>query len=140
MPEVALSTMWGLGRFSTLSEFFHEASRAGFTRFELNHGVSPALLNAVSLKGCTIASIHEPCPADPSAGELKRRNWLISARDEERRQEGVRAIERSIDLAQKLGPRWLSSTRGALKLIPRPRTRCSDCAGPDRPGRMITSG
>lgn len=99
--KFALSTMWGIKRFDTLKQFFDEGSALGFARFELNHAVDSAMLKHVN--GYRIVSVHEPCPADVSAGELKKRNWLISAPDEHNRREGVNAVKRSIDLARQFG-------------------------------------
>jgi sugar phosphate isomerase/epimerase len=96
--DIALSTMWAIGRFQSLADFFDAGARLGFARFELNHAVDSTMLAGLSLNG-TITSIHEPCPADLSMGELKRRGWLVSALDEEKRQLGVAAILRTIDLA-----------------------------------------
>ena len=100
--SAVLSTMWAIGRFDRLVDFFDAGAKLGFARFELNHGINSAMLAGLSLDG-TIASVHEPCPADVSMRELKKRNWLISARDEEQRQLGVAAMVRSIDLAHDLG-------------------------------------
>jgi len=97
-----LSTMWAIGRFRRLADFFDAGSRLGFTRFELNHAIDSTMLAGLSLDG-TIASIHEPCPADVSMGVLKKRDWLVSALDEEKRRQGVAAVMRSIDLAHELG-------------------------------------
>ena len=94
--------MWAFGRFPSLTGFFEAGKELGFDRFELNHGVDSAMLEGLSLKGM-IPSVHEPCPADISMVELKRRNWLISAPDEHGRRQGVLAAQRSIDLAQELG-------------------------------------
>ena len=102
--DVALSTMWAIGQFQNLADFFSAGRRLGFARFELNHGINSAMLEGLSLNGM-ITSIHEPCPADLSASLLKERNWLISAPDEENRQQGVAAVRRSIDLAHRLGVR-----------------------------------
>jgi sugar phosphate isomerase/epimerase len=99
VAEVALSTMWGVKRFDTLDEFFKQGSAIGFTRFELNHAIDSAMLKNVN--GYRIVSVHEPCPADISVGELKKRNWLISAPNERDRREGVSAVKKSIDLAAK---------------------------------------
>jgi sugar phosphate isomerase/epimerase len=93
--------MWGINKFATLAEFFEQGRALGFTRFELNHAVDSTMLK--NLNGARIVSIHEPCPADISVGELKKRDWLISATNENNRCEGVNAIKRSIDLAQQLG-------------------------------------
>ncbi len=100
--DYALSTMWAIGRFPSLADFFKAGRELGFDRFELNHGVDSAMLDGLSLKGM-VPSVHAPCPADISVLELKRRNWLISAPDEEGRRRGVHAAQRSIDLAQELG-------------------------------------
>jgi len=100
--DFALSTMWAIGRFPNLADFFAEGRELGFTRFELNHGVDSAMLEGLSLNG-EIPSIHEPCPADISVPELRRRNWLISAPDEDERRQGVLSVQRSIDLAQRVG-------------------------------------
>ena len=101
--DVTLSTMWAIGQFQSLAGFFTAAKALGFTRVELNHAVNSAMLDGLNLNGQRITSIHEPCPADPSASVLKARNWLISAPDEEDRQRGVAAVRRSVDLAHKLG-------------------------------------
>lgn len=95
--------MWGIGQFQSLADFFAAAEALGFTRFELNHGVNSAMLKGVSLKSRRIVSVHEPCPADISTSTLSDRNWLISSPDEEKRRQGVIAVQRSIDLAYDLG-------------------------------------
>ena len=102
MFEFALSTMWAVGQFPKLADFFDAGRKLGFARFELNHAVTSAMLEGLSLDGA-ITSVHEPCPADLSMNVLKERNWLVSAPDEEKRRMGVSAIRRSIDLAHKLG-------------------------------------
>jgi sugar phosphate isomerase/epimerase len=100
--DIALSTMWAVGRFPNLADFFTSGRQLGFTRFELNHAIDSAMLAGLTLDGL-ISGVHEPCPADISTAELSRRNWLISAPDEEDRQQGVLAMRRSIDLASTLG-------------------------------------
>jgi len=102
LPDLALSTMWAVGRFGSLADFFAAGRDLGFSRFELNHAVNSAMLAGLSLDG-TISSIHEPCPADVSTLELKQRDWLVSATGEEDRRQGVAATRRSIDLAVGLG-------------------------------------
>jgi HAD superfamily hydrolase (TIGR01549 family) len=101
--RVSLSTMWAIKNFPTLSDFFEYTRRAGFSGIELNHKVNSAMLDGLDLERYPFSSIHEPCPADISADELKKRDWLVSSLDETRRQEGVKAIKNSIALAHKLG-------------------------------------
>jgi sugar phosphate isomerase/epimerase len=102
VSDIALSTMWAIGRFQKLADFFQAGKELGFARFELNHGVDSTMLAGLPLSA-PITSVHEPCPADISADTLKARGWLVSALDEEERRQGVAAVQRSIDLAYELG-------------------------------------
>jgi sugar phosphate isomerase/epimerase len=115
--DIALSTMWGIGRFPSLGDFFEAGKELGFARFELNHAISSDMLAGLSLNGA-ITGVHEPCPADIPAKELKRRNWLISALDEENRRQGVLATRRSIDLAHDLGARVVIVHPGRVDIDP----------------------
>lgn len=115
--DVALSTMWAIGQFPTLAEFFAAGAELGFARFELNHGINSAMLDGLSLAG-SIASLHEPCPADIPLGVLKERNWLVSAEDEQDRRRGVAAVQRSIDLAGALGVRVIIVHPGRVDIDP----------------------
>jgi len=115
--DTALSTMWAIGRFEKLAYFFDSGARLGFSRFELNHGINSSMMAGLSLDG-TITSVHEPCPADVSMGELKKRHWIISALDEEERRQGVAAVVRSIDLAHELGARVVVVHPGQVDMDP----------------------
>lgn len=118
MWDVALSTMWGIGRFQKLGDFFTAGEALGFTCFELNHQVNSAMLNGVNLNSYRITSIHEPCPADVSTATLRAQDWLISFPDEELRQQGVRAVQRSIGLAQELGAGLIVVHSGRVDVDP----------------------
>jgi sugar phosphate isomerase/epimerase len=115
--EIALSTMWAIGQFPSLADFFEAGEKLGFARFELNHAVDSAMLEGQSLNG-KITAIHEPCPADISYPEIKQRNWLISAVDEESRRQGLLATRRSIDLAHELGVRTVIVHPGRVDVDP----------------------
>jgi sugar phosphate isomerase/epimerase len=93
--------MWGIKRFSDLAPFFNGGEEAGFTAFELNHGVDSSMLKG--LEGRHIQSVHEPCPADISTSTLKQNDWLISSLSEENRRQGILAVKRSIEFAASLG-------------------------------------
>ncbi len=118
MWNVALSTMWGVGQFDHLADFFAAGQQLGIHQFELNHKVNSAMLAGVNLTDYRIGSVHEPCPADISMATLTEKNWLISAPDEERRRQGVRAVKRSLDLAQKLGARAVVVHAGKVDVDP----------------------
>lgn len=103
----SLSTMWAMKNFDTLGDFMEAGRRIGFGRVELNHQIDSAMLAGIDLNKHKFSTVHEPCPADISEAELKKRNWLISATDESCRQEGVMSIRRSIDLARQLDARTI---------------------------------
>jgi HAD superfamily hydrolase (TIGR01549 family) len=103
VSDASLSTMWAIKTLPTLTDFFEFARRSGFARIELNHKVTSAMLDGIDMSRYSFSSVHEPCPADLSVDELKKRDWLISSRNEENRRLGVNAVKRSIDLASHLG-------------------------------------
>ena len=101
--DASLSTMWAIKNFPTLADFFEAVRRMGFARIELNHKVTTPMLAGIELSHYQFSSVHEPCPADISEDELKKRDWLISSIDESCRIEGGNAIKRSIDIAHRIG-------------------------------------
>ena len=103
--DASLSTMWAKNNFPNLADFFKAARRLGYARIELNHQIDSAMLAGIDLNQYQFSSVHEPCPSDVSTDELKKRDWLISSPDEDKRVRGVEAIKRSIDLAHQLNAR-----------------------------------
>jgi sugar phosphate isomerase/epimerase len=95
--------MWARNNFSNLEDFFKKAHQLGFPKIELNHQITSAMLAGINLRQYQFRSIHEPCPADLSPEVLKQRDWLVSSPDEDNRRQGVKAIQRSINLAFELG-------------------------------------
>jgi len=114
--DVSLSTMWAMGNYTRLEDFFLAARELGFASVELNHQVNSAMLEGIALSRYRLSSVHEPCPADTPVAALKERNWLISAVDEESRRQGVRAVQRSIELAHRLGVRTIVVHAGSVLL------------------------
>jgi HAD superfamily hydrolase (TIGR01549 family) len=105
--NASVSSMWGMGNFHSLSDFMEASRRIGFRRVELNHQVDSKMLKEITRGGLTFSSVHEPCPADISASEYKKRDWLISSTNDKYRLEGVKSIQRSIDLASELGATYI---------------------------------
>jgi FMN phosphatase YigB (HAD superfamily)/sugar phosphate isomerase/epimerase len=101
--DLSFSTMWGMKKFDDLNDFLACIPRFGMTAVELNHQVQSGVLERMQLAGYQVSSIHEPCPAEVPADEMKKRDLLISAPDAGRRRQGVDSIKRSIDLAHTLG-------------------------------------
>ena len=115
---ISLSTMWGVRKFDQLADMFLAAPRLGFSGVELNHQVSPAMLQGVDFASFPVTSIHEPCPAEIPADTLKKQDILISSPDEERRRQGVASIRRSIDLAKQLGSKVIVIHSGMVQVDP----------------------
>ncbi len=101
--NVSLSTMWAIKNSLTLEDSLIAARQMGFSQIELNHQIDTAMLLGIELSRFSFSSIHEPCPADISTEQLKARDWLVSSLDEACRQEGVKSVRRSIDLAKQIG-------------------------------------
>jgi HAD superfamily hydrolase (TIGR01549 family) len=101
--NASISTMWGVKNFASLGDFLEASRRIGFGSVELNHQVNSNMLENIRMDRHQFSSVHEPCPADISVSVLKQRDWLISATDETCRREGVKSMQRSIDLAHRIG-------------------------------------
>ncbi|MHB8089479.1 MAG: HAD-IA family hydrolase [Anaerolineaceae bacterium] len=101
--DAALSTMWNVGQKMPFGETFAVGRQLGFARFELNHAISPAMLEEIDFNHFRAGNVHDPCPAYFSMTELKKKDWLISSLDETNRKKGVDVTLLTIDLAVKLG-------------------------------------
>lgn len=97
--NASLSTMWAIGNYPDLNEFFQVSRQIGFQKIELNHQVNSAMLSAVNLDHLQFSSIHEPCPADTTTKEIVNRDWTISSTNEDSRKQGVEFVKNSIILA-----------------------------------------
>ena len=104
--NVSLSTMWGIGRFDHMADFATRAESLGFCCVELNHQLSPAMLQQIlSLHrrgGVTISSVHDPCP-NGDGDSVQRPK--VSDLDEDRRQAAVATAQRTMELAARVNAR-----------------------------------
>lgn len=116
--NMSLSSMWGMRNFAQLEDFLVVARRLGFSGVELNHQVTPAMLENLDFEQLPITSLHEPCPALVPADVLKKQDILISSPNEERRRQGVDSIRRSIDLASKVGAKSVVIHAGMVQVDP----------------------
>jgi len=116
--EAALSTMWAIKQFERLSDFIAAARQIGFRQLELNHQVDSRMLAGLDFDHLTITAVHEPCPADTPTPELKSRDWLLSAIHEDDRQQGVKFILRSVDLAREVGAKFVVIHLGTVSNTP----------------------
>ncbi len=105
--NVSLSTMWSCENEIGLLDLLPILDDLELSGIELNHKIKSEDLTGIHLDRFPIHSLHEPCPADVSTTTLVRKDWLISAADEKNRQQGVRMVMRSIDLAHELGVRHI---------------------------------
>jgi HAD superfamily hydrolase (TIGR01549 family) len=103
MYKASLSTMYAGKNFTNLNDFCEFARRKGFASVELNHKIDSQMLGEIGTGQWSFRSIHEPCPADIPMETLVKRDWQVSSVSEENRNEGIKAVKRSIDLAHQLG-------------------------------------
>ena len=60
---LALSTMWGIGRFDNLATMVDKAHELGFTHIEVNYQVTATMLEELkACPGLAVSSVHSPCP------------------------------------------------------------------------------
>jgi putative hydrolase of the HAD superfamily len=111
--DCAISTMWGVNRHAHFNDFFVETRKLGFARFELNHQIKPAMLDEIDFNSYHIISLHEPCPALMPLPEMDRNDLMISSIDEDKRATAVNSAKRTIDLAARLGCRYVVIHPGA---------------------------
>lgn len=101
--NVSLSTMWTFENKIPLDKTAAVLDQMEVNALELNHSIRSQELVGIDLTDLPVRSLHEPCPADVSLSGLAKKDWLVSAVDEQKREQGVRMIMRSIDLADRLG-------------------------------------
>jgi HAD superfamily hydrolase (TIGR01549 family) len=111
--DCSISTMWGIHRHAHFNEFFIEGRRLGFARFELNHQVTPVMLDEIDFNTYHINSLHEPCPAVTPMAEMDLNDWRISSLDEDKRAIAVNSAKQTIDMAVQLGCRYVVLHPGA---------------------------
>jgi len=112
--NIALSTMWGVEQDMPFQQTFEVGDHIGFTRFELNHKISPTLYAAYDHNLFYIATVHEPCPTEFTYDILKSEDIAISSLDQTKRKQSLEMVKRSIDLAIKLGSRSVVIHPGAI--------------------------
>jgi len=118
MNTLGLSSMWAIGRFAQLADFFAAGRAMGFDRFELNHKVSPALLATLPRGQVNITSIHHPCPALLPSSEIRQQGLFISSTDEDRRREAVDMLRTTLRTAVEVGARAVIVHAGQLDVDP----------------------
>ncbi len=101
--KASLSTMGWNRQSHRLDEFLKSAQDMGFSGVELNHDVDSAALVGATLHPHICSSVHEPCPRSVPAARMVALDWQVSSEDEQKRQQAVRMVKRSIHLARELG-------------------------------------
>ena len=101
--DAALSTMYWNQESEPVEMFFNRGGWLGFSCFELNHQIPPAVLDSVDLSGWPIRALHDPCPAVVPAKQLEREDRVVTSLDESRRRVGVDTVKYTIETACRLG-------------------------------------
>lgn len=107
LAPLALSTMYAQ-RFPgaiehDLTPFFDAGRAMGFERFELSHILSPEAVERVIAARPAIETVHHPCPA----GTPLMPGDTFTSEDREARSRAAEGLVRSIDIAARLGARFV---------------------------------
>ncbi|MHB1415966.1 MAG: sugar phosphate isomerase/epimerase family protein [Chloroflexota bacterium] len=116
---LSISTMWGIGRFADMGEFVRAAKSLGFSRFELNHQVTPLLLAQIrdlyAGGQMVISSVHDPCPTPDDRPGFENPPQLSSLVESERRL-AVDIALGTLDLAHQLQARAIVVHAGRVEI------------------------
>ena len=92
---IALSTMWGIGRYENMAPLVDKARDMGFTHLEVNYQVTETMLEELKVcPGLTVSSVHSPCPGR----ELPDGRWTYRLRmTAEEQEEWAPALQGALD-------------------------------------------
>ncbi len=103
MADVSLSTMWAIDRFAAMPAFVEAARGFGFGLIELNHQVTPDMLQDIATlylgSRVAVSSVHAPVPKWDGEGRVPE----LSAIDEDERRVAVGLVRLTIATASRFG-------------------------------------
>ena len=103
MPDVSLSTMWGVNRLK-MSEFVAKAREYGFGLVELNYQLEPDMLEEITgLPDLAVSSVHIPCPSFKLPNGKWNHDLPLSSLVEEERKSALCYAKAAVDLAARVG-------------------------------------
>ncbi len=105
--DVAMSTGWNAKRHDNASGIVEEIRGLGIDYLEAGYSLNfrqlNELLELLPQGGFKVNSIHNFCPIPAGHTRGWGDDFLLSSRDEEKRQNGVEATRRTIEWAERLG-------------------------------------
>lgn len=118
MTEISLSTMWSL-KYKSMAGFVRKAREFGFTHLELNASLTPEKLDELlAIEGLPISSVHAPCPNARNREGVEANALSLSALNEDERREAVDFTKATIDLAQRVGAKFVVVHAGWVVMNP----------------------
>ncbi len=113
--DCALSSVHRNSSRESLNQFFENGRKQGFSRFELNYGVSPDDFATMDLNRFYFSTLHNPCPAIWNMKELERQDCLLSSLDRKSQMVAIDVLKNTIDTAYHLGARSIVIHPGLIK-------------------------
>lgn len=109
LSEASLSTMWAIGRYTSMADFVTAARRLGFGQVEANYQLTlPMISEIMELRNrgeVVISSVHDPATLPP--GVALAQLPQLSSLDEGERSAALAMSRQAVDLAAGLGARVL---------------------------------
>ncbi|MDO8691599.1 MAG: TIM barrel protein [Dehalococcoidia bacterium] len=97
---IALSTMWGIGRYEHMAQFVEKTRDLGFTHVELNYQVTAEMLGQLQVcPSLAVSSVHSPCPGRVLPDGRWTYRLRMTSEDDEERLPALEAALASIDTA-----------------------------------------
>ncbi len=123
---IALSTMWGIGRYDHMSQFVEKTRNLGFTHVELNYQVTEEMLE--QLKACSslaVSSVHSPCPGRALPDGRWTYRLRMTSEDDQERLPALEGALTAVDVAVELKAPVVVLHVGSVPLEPglEPRLR-----------------
>ena len=101
---IALSTMWGIGRYEHMAPFVQKVHEMGFTHVEVNYQVTEAMLEELkACPGLAVSSVHSPCPGRELADGRWTYRLRMTSEEEDEWRPALQAALDTVDTARALG-------------------------------------
>ena len=101
---IALSTMWGIGRFDNLATMVEKSHELGFTHIEVNYQVTETMLEELrSVPHLAVSSVHCPCPGRQLSDGRWTYRLRMTAEEEDEWQPALQGALDTVDTAVALG-------------------------------------
>lgn len=142
LSKASLSTMWAIGRYTSMADFVAAAHRLGFGWVEANYQLTlPMILEIMELRKrgeVVISSVHDPATLPP--GTALAQLPQLSSLDEDERSAALAMSRQAVDIAAGLGARVLVVHPGNIPGLRPIESRLRELFGASQTGSAEYAG